>query len=107
MDHLYTLNPDTREPEPFTGSVADWSQLVFGPGKNLAHDPFPCGGFVSTIFMGVDLSGGRRVPPILFETMAFDAEGKAAFQHREHSYWRAMKTHRQVLQHVMEKAAEG
>jgi hypothetical protein len=105
-DHLYVLGADGRTPEKFEGTMPEWAVRVFGPTKTLARDELPCGGFVSTIFLGIDVSFGTAPQPILFETAAFDHLDGMAFQHREWSYGRAMKTHAQVVAHVMAGASE-
>jgi hypothetical protein len=108
-DHLYVLGEDGRTPEPWpcTNEIefGRWAVQVFGPGKSLARDDFPCGGFVSTIFLGIDLTHNPAAP-VLFETLASNANGVSVFQHRETTYVRAMKTHFNVLQHVAQKALQ-
>ena len=107
MDH-YLLGPDGETPVPFDigqnmERAAEW-HAVWQRQRRVAEDLFPCGGFVSTIFLGMDHRFWADGPPLLFETMAFDAKSKPAFQHRETTKRRALKTHAQVLAHVMEKA---
>lgn len=109
MTDYYLLGPDGETPEPFDigpnmERVGQWAQR-WEPQRQLAADPLPCGGRVSTIFLGLNHQFWGDGPPVLFETMAFGANGKDVFQHRETTKRRALKTHAQVLAHVMEKAA--
>ena len=103
----YLLADDGETPEPFDVGdslerMTEWA-MRWEATKKLAHDDLPCGGYVSTIFTG--LATNIMGPPRLFETMAFDAEGTPAFQHRETTKRRALKTHAQVMDHVRAKAA--
>jgi hypothetical protein len=55
---------------------------------------------VSTIFLGIDHA--RRGPPILFETMIFDAEGGIfnGYQTRCCTWDEAMQMHADAIEHV-------
>lgn len=110
MDH-YLLGPDGETPERFDiganlEHVGEWARR-WEPQRHLAEDPLPCGGRVSTIFLGLDHGFWGNGPPVLFETMAFDATGDAVFQHRETTKRRALKTHAQVIAHVLAKVSDG
>lgn len=106
MDH-YLLGPDGQTPEPFDigpehERLVEW-MTQWEAQKILAQDQLPCGGVVSTIFLGMDMNwlGG---PPLLFETMCWDAANKVAGQWRRSTYHQIMRTHQSVLQHVAAKA---
>ena len=46
--------------------------------KRVAMDTFPSGRWVSTVWLGMDHSfsfDGKKVPPLIFETMVFDGTG--------------------------------
>lgn len=105
----YVMGPDGETPEPFDigpnfERMAEWAARL-DHARIIRQDDLPCGGRVSTCFLGIDLGYGRG-PPRTFETMAFDAAGAAAFQHRETTKRRALKTHMQVMEHAAASASD-
>lgn len=56
--------------------------------------------YVSTIFLMVDHNWLKRGPPILFETMAFDKDGKPLRQQRYSTYDEARAGHEAICKEL-------
>jgi len=98
----YRLRAD-HSVEPFpVRSDADliaWSTEVFGGDRFgdrcVASTEVAPGVSVSTVFLGLDRSFGRTGPPLVFETMAFDADRR--YQWRWSTWDEAVVGHEAAL----------
>ena len=62
---------------PVAADLMTWARWFEDIAKRqLARTDLPDGGFVSTVFLGLDHGFGRGAP-VLWESLAFDAEGSS------------------------------
>lgn len=102
---LYLLN-EQRIPYP----VSDFHEWAKGLGtvkhRRVAWTPLRGGGFVSTVFLGIDHRFGDEGDPILFETMVFYSGWQEGFT-RRYSFWpEAVQGHTEVVQEARKFLAD-
>ncbi len=96
---FYTIGPDRVARR--VGSLdeyADW-RIASGPDACRVASDMIGKMYVSTIFLGFDHRHVGKGPPLLFETMTFDKDGKPMEQ------WRCSTWEEAEAQHAEAKAA--
>ena len=67
----------TPYPEGFEGLI-EWARDFEDFSKKVVRqETLPNGYRVSTVWLGLDHRFGRNGPPLIFETMVFDTDGKS------------------------------
>jgi len=76
----YILNEHGEPvPEPNLERWAEWFQTA---DRRVDRTDLPNGGFISTVFLGLDHSFKESGPPVVWETMVFDSNRKSQFMDR-------------------------
>lgn len=89
MKHMYF----DRDGEPL--GLMEWASLCENAEyKRVAWDELPGGGYVSTVWMGINHGPGVG-PPVIFETMAFPTE-RYGIQERYCSLNEALAGHARI-----------
>lgn len=84
-----------RDGKPITDAL-EWTKLFKDDEyRRVAYDTLPGGGYLSTVWMGLDHGRGDG-PPIIFETMAFPAE-RYNIQERYSRLDEALAGHARIL----------
>lgn len=60
----------TEDREPLEVDAATWAVWFETANRRVARTELPGGGFISTVFLGLDHGYFKDEPPILFETMS-------------------------------------
>jgi len=88
-------------------SFLDWARtLEDDTARGVARTPLPDGGEVSTVWLGLDHRFRGDGPPLIFETLVFDARGHAWAQWRWATEAEARAGHARVVQQRWEGAPE-
>jgi len=80
---------------PVACSFGEWDEIISGNKRTVADDMVGKVR-VSTVFLGIDHNFGTG-EPILFETMVFNAEGRALCFNRYTSWDEAEKHHHEMV----------
>lgn len=80
----------------------EWSNG--GAPKTLAKDQLEHGFWISTIFIGVDISDEE--PPKVFETCVFTPEGDELKKEKVGCWFEALMCHKEVVRQLGEKGNE-
>ena len=81
-----------------------WAEWFEGADRHLAKTQIREGAWVSTVFLGLDHRFHDKGPPLLFETMTFDADGKSMSYSRASSWSDAEAMHNVAVRRVKENA---
>jgi hypothetical protein len=92
--HLYILDA-TGKPVPAT-NLLRWGEWFERANRTVEKDEID-GHFISTVFLGIDHNFLGEGPPILWETMVFDPDGKALDQIRYNSLDAARNGHKAAV----------
>jgi hypothetical protein len=93
MIKYYVLDKNNN-PKPV--SVQRWS-FTFEHNRRTVAQEVVGGIYISTIFLGIDYSFGMGGPPLVFETMAFDADEELMC--RRYSTWdEAVAGHQEIVE---------
>lgn len=92
-----------REPIPIPTGLA-WARWMHQEGQSgglrvIARDEWDDGTFLSTIFIGVDMSFGMG-PPLLWESMAFYPDDRERPQRRYASKEEALAGHEEMFAEI-------
>lgn len=96
---MYYLLDDDKEVVPT--DLMNWAR-AFGERRGMdkwrvGGTVLPDGGWVSTVFLGLDYHWGNG-PPALFETMVFDVGGKSwEYLERCSTWGEALKQHEEAV----------
>jgi hypothetical protein len=102
MSDKYILDGHQAVP---TDDLIEWARWLETADCHVAQDTPVPGVRVSTIFLGLDHSFGRRTEPLLFETMVFG--GRLDQERERYSTWEeAEQGHRAMLQKVREAGSQ-
>lgn len=98
MSNIYYKLDENKNVLP--SSIEEWCTFVVGtfPINYLSIKKNKVNGFVvSTIFFGVTMTFSIEDKPIVFETVVFDKDRKAIYQHQYSSYQEAKQGHKQAI----------
>lgn len=98
---FYLLRPDHTVYK--ADNNIEWARVMSVTPNRVARDDLPNGGYVSTVFMGLDHGGGDKLE--LFETMVFDGVGGAGATVRYATWDEAVAGHRNILNSLVEHPA--
>jgi len=107
MPRFYILDEEHRI-RP-TDDALEWAAFIEDDSKcRVALTTFECGAYVSTIFLGLDHRfGGRKGPPLLFETMTFELSMEGDDDQRRYSSWDdALAGHNAAVRRVKAQLAK-
>jgi len=80
--------------------VVIWSQWFFSHDRQVALTEIG-ESHVSTVFIGISFG---QENPLLFETMAFDSEGKSTYSKRTATWEDALAAHNEIVVRVTEES---
>jgi len=72
---LYWILDDDSTPVP-VDDVRTWAEWFETVNRRIEYDVAPDGRIISTVFLGIDHGFVDGGPPLLFETMTFDRDGR-------------------------------
>lgn len=91
----YILDDDGQPVEVDLLTWAHWFEDAHH--RQVARTNLASGGYVSTVFMGLDHRFGGDGPPILWETMSFETPGQEQVQERYTSQADALVGHARIV----------
>jgi len=100
----YILDKDHNLVEVDLMTWAHW--LEDHRNRRVAETLFGYGTRVSTIFLGIDYRFGLGGPPLVFETMVFDAANHALDQVRYSSWDDAVTGHKVIVRRLSRKVRD-